>query len=170
MILLADDHHATSEITEIILKDAGFEVAVAHDGEEAFKFLETHIPKAILLDLNLPKRDGYHIAKHLRQFRRFDNTNLIAYTAQVTADCFNKADACGFDYFLRKPVTPIELQIFLNAPLHSTLVYASASLKARSEELLRKAKSLDDRSKSARERAELVRSFYIVGGRKPKKD
>jgi DNA-binding response OmpR family regulator len=168
MILLADDHHATSEIIEIVLQEAGFQVAVAHDGEQALEFLETHVPKAILLDLNLPKCDGFHIAKHLRRFRRFDSTNLIAFSGLVSNDAFTLADASGFDYFLQKPATPIDLQIFIDAPLHSTLVHASANLKARSEELLRKSKALDERSKSARERAEIIRTLYTFGGWKPK--
>ena len=82
-ILLADDDKNVSEIYEKILTEAGLEVTVAYDGEEAMKRMKSESPDMILLDLLMPEKNGFQVLEEkandddLKQIPVIILTNLV---------------------------------------------------------------------------------------------
>src|SRR5690606_910535 len=73
-ILIADDNVDLAESFAELLRASGHEVEVAHDGEAALHMARTRVPDIALLDIGMPKRDGYEVA---RQLRRSEDTREI---------------------------------------------------------------------------------------------
>jgi len=76
-ILLVEDEAFLSSLLELKLEQEGFEVEKAMDGEEAFNMLDTAKPYLILLDLILPKRNGFEFLEMLRNDPRFNKVPVI---------------------------------------------------------------------------------------------
>ncbi len=69
---------------EYVIKKAGYEVRVARDGEEALKAVEEAAPDLILLDVMIPKRDGYDVCQTIRANPAWNDVNIIMLTARGT--------------------------------------------------------------------------------------
>jgi DNA-binding response OmpR family regulator len=76
-ILLVEDEVFLSSLLELKLSQEGFQVEKAMDGEEAFNMLENFMPDLILLDLILPKRNGFEFLEMLRHDPRFSQIPVI---------------------------------------------------------------------------------------------
>lgn len=76
-ILLVEDEAFLSSLLELKLSQEGFQVEKAMDGEEAFSMLENFMPDLILLDLILPKRNGFEFLEMLRNDPRFSKIPVI---------------------------------------------------------------------------------------------
>jgi PleD family two-component response regulator len=76
-VLLVEDDTFLSSLLELKLEQEGFEIEKAMDGEEAFTILETFVPDLILLDLILPKRNGFEYLELIRQDPRFNKIPVI---------------------------------------------------------------------------------------------
>jgi len=66
-ILVVDDEKAVCNLLKMYLEKEGFEVVTAYDGEEALKAFQHHHPALILLDLMLPKKDGWTVCREIRK-------------------------------------------------------------------------------------------------------
>jgi DNA-binding response OmpR family regulator len=116
-ILLVDDDLNICKITSIYLKKAGFEVELAYDGEQALQLFEEKKVDAILLDLMLPKLDGWKVCERIR---KISSVPIIMLTARgQTADKIEGLEL-GADDYLVKPFDPNELIARLNAVLRRT--------------------------------------------------
>ena len=106
-VLLADDEPAiTSELSQL-LERAGFQTAVASDGQEALRLAESFAPDVIVLDVLMPRMDG---REALRRLRRAGNwTPVILLTRVGTAAERAMALDEGADDYLNKPFEPFEL-------------------------------------------------------------
>jgi signal transduction histidine kinase len=107
-ILVADDNHDAAEALSLQLQLAGHDVRTAHDGAEAVAIAATFDPDIVLLDLGMPKMDGYEAARQLRLHagRRMTLIALTGWGQQQDRD--RTADA-GFDAHLVKPVAEANL-------------------------------------------------------------
>jgi signal transduction histidine kinase len=107
-ILVADDNHDAAEALSLQLQLAGHDVRTAHDGAEAVAIAATFEPDIVLLDLGMPKMDGYEAARQLRLHagRRMTLVALTGWGQQQDRD--RTADA-GFDAHLVKPVAEANL-------------------------------------------------------------
>jgi signal transduction histidine kinase len=107
-ILVADDNHDAAEALSLQLQLAGHDVRTAHDGAEAVAIAATFDPDIVLLDLGMPKMDGYEAARQLRLHagRRMTLVALTGWGQQQDRD--RTADA-GFDAHLVKPVAEANL-------------------------------------------------------------
>jgi PleD family two-component response regulator len=76
-VLLVEDDAFLSSLLELKLSQEGFEIQKAMDGEEAFTILDTFMPDLILLDLILPKRNGFEYLELLRKDPRFSKIPVI---------------------------------------------------------------------------------------------
>ena len=76
-VLLVEDDTFLSSLLELKLAQEGFEIEKAMDGEEAFTILDTFVPDLILLDLILPKRNGFEYLELLRKDPRFSKIPVI---------------------------------------------------------------------------------------------
>ena len=104
-ILVADDQPSARELLRTILSNAGYEVIEAADGNEAVKRATESVPDLILLDIQMPGRDGFNVCKALRTDQRFSNVPIIAMTAGLMQGERDRAMSAGFSEFLAKPIS-----------------------------------------------------------------
>jgi PAS domain S-box-containing protein len=108
-VLVVDDYPANVKLLEVNLQAAGYETAVAYDGEEALQKVESERPDLILLDVMLPKIDGFEVCRRLRANEATAVIPIIMITAlKDTEDRIRGLDA-GADDFLSKPFDRGEL-------------------------------------------------------------
>jgi signal transduction histidine kinase/ActR/RegA family two-component response regulator len=114
-ILLADDNRDAAESLAIILRLEGHEVEVAHDGAVALESFALKCPDVALLDIGMPKINGYDVARQIRARPEGGDVLLIAITGWAQDSDRARSRAAGFDHHLTKPVEPDTL-IELLAP------------------------------------------------------
>jgi DNA-binding response OmpR family regulator len=102
-ILVVDDSPFILEIIDTILKDSGFEVITADDGDRAYARATTESPDLMVLDLMLPKKNGYEVCKLLKGDERYRSIPIIMLTARVNEEDEVKGKAAGADVYMGKP-------------------------------------------------------------------
>jgi signal transduction histidine kinase/CheY-like chemotaxis protein len=105
-ILVADDNKDSARSLEIMLRLDGHEVQTANDGVEALEIAERFHPDVVLLDIGMPRLDGYATAHQLRQRPWASHVRLIALTGWGQDEDKRRAREAGFDFHLVKPVDP----------------------------------------------------------------
>jgi DNA-binding response OmpR family regulator len=106
----------------MVLQLAGHEVRTAHDGVEAVQAAATFRPHAALLDIGLPKMNGYEVAGRIRQQPWGKQVLLVAVTGWGQEEDKVRAFDAGFDYHLTKPVDPVAILDLLGTSLTSAIV------------------------------------------------
>ena len=101
-ILLVDDNLDAARSTELVLREAGHDIIVAHDGLTAIAQALEHRPDLAILDVGLPRLDGYGVARELRGRTSMPLVALTGYAPE-------KSSGILFDAYLIKPVQPDEL-------------------------------------------------------------
>src|SRR5436305_10867619 len=109
MILVVDDDPDIARFVEVDLRSAGFDVAVATDGEEALRRADEIRPDLVLLDVMMPRVDGFEVAQRLRRNTRTANTCIIMLTAKAQSSDKVLGLTAGADDYIIKPFDPIEL-------------------------------------------------------------
>jgi CheY-like chemotaxis protein len=112
-VLLVEDHADTAKSTAELLQHCGFDVAVASDGREAVEAVRAQEPDLVLLDIGLPKMDGYAVADQLRNEYRMRKPLIVAVSGYGADDRRDRCAASGIDLFLAKPVDPVQLHVLL---------------------------------------------------------
>ncbi len=108
-LLLVEDHEELWDFLSRRLRRRGFEVVLAHDGQQALDQVSAQAPDLMLLDMDLPVMDGWTVARTLRETA--DRTPIIALTAHAMAGDRARALAAGCDDYHPKPVDlPLLLQ------------------------------------------------------------
>jgi diguanylate cyclase (GGDEF)-like protein len=108
-ILVVDDDPDIARFVEVNLRSAGYDVAVANDGEEALEKAGDLRPDLVLLDVMMPRIDGFEVAQRLRKNPQTANTSIIMLTAKaLSADKVTGLQSGADDYII-KPFDPIEL-------------------------------------------------------------
>lgn len=113
-ILLVDDNKLISGMISKLLHSLGYDMSVAHSGREAMRMLKKIRPKIILLDIGMPVMNGYQLARHIRQNKKFSEIVLIAFSGRGRRDDKLKAREAGFDHFVKKSASISELRMILN--------------------------------------------------------
>ena len=108
-ILVADDNRDAAESMGMLLRLMGNEVRTVYDGIEAVAEAATFRPDVIVLDIGMPKLNGYEAARRIREQRWSDGTMLVALTGWGQEEDKRKATEAGFDRHFRKPLDPAEL-------------------------------------------------------------
>jgi two-component system cell cycle response regulator DivK len=116
-ILVVEDEPNNLELALRIVRHAGHEAAVATDGITALELAETHRPQLILLDLQLPKLDGWTVVRELRRESWGRRIPIIAVSASATPGDEYKALEAGCTAFLSKPYYPATLREVLTRHL-----------------------------------------------------
>jgi CheY-like chemotaxis protein len=99
-----DDKATSRELLRTVLEKDGYSILEAADGGEALQQTRRENPDLILLDLQMPVRNGYEVLIELRQDSRFAALPIIALTASAMQGDREKALAAGFTAYLTKPV------------------------------------------------------------------
>ena len=102
-ILLVDDEPDLVQLVSLRLQAAGYEVATAYDGQEALDQVKKEIPDLIILDLMLPKMDGYKVCRLLKFDERYKKIPVLIFTARAQEEDIRLAMECGADSYLTKP-------------------------------------------------------------------
>ena len=105
-ILVVDDNLDAANTMSMILRLMGNQVRTVHDGEAAVKAAELDPPEVILLDIGLPKLNGYEVAEYIRQQSWGHSIFLVAVTGWGQEDDKRRAKDAGFNRHLVKPVDP----------------------------------------------------------------
>jgi two-component system, cell cycle response regulator DivK len=103
-ILLVEDHEEIWDFLSRRLKRKGYEVVLAHDGQDAVDKAKASKPDLILLDMNLPVMDGWTAARTLRGDASVPRMPIIALTAHAMSGDREKTLAAGCDDYHPKPV------------------------------------------------------------------
>ena len=108
-LLVVDDDPDIARFIEVNLRTHGFEVHLASDGVEALEKAQEIRPDLVLVDVMMPRMDGFQVVDHLRSDPRTANTSIIMLTAKaLTADKVLGITAGADDYII-KPFDPVEL-------------------------------------------------------------
>jgi signal transduction histidine kinase len=114
-ILVADDNHDAAEAMATLLELHGHEVRVAHDGFEALAVGDAFSPQVVLLDLGMPRMDGYQTAREIRARVWGRRTTIVALTGWGQREDRQRTAEAGFDAHLVKPVTDTDLFLILTS-------------------------------------------------------
>jgi PAS domain S-box-containing protein len=117
-VLIADDNRDAADTLSRILSLYGYEVRAAYDGESAIEVGESFQPDVAVLDIGMPVRNGYEIARHLRT-RRGKDLRLIALTGWGSEADVQRAREAGFDHHITKPADPAALNEMIARPLRA---------------------------------------------------
>jgi two-component system cell cycle response regulator DivK len=103
-VLIADDNADGRELLRDHLEAWGFEVLEARDGQEALINAARYLPDAILLDVQMPRLDGFSVLRKLREDERLSATPALAITACAWNGTRDRALQAGFNACFAKPV------------------------------------------------------------------
>jgi len=108
-ILIVDDNQDSRELAVKILKKVGYQMIEAVDGEDALEKAIAENPDLILMDISIPKIDGYEVTRRLKSQVSFKNTPIIALTAHAMKGDKEKAIEAGCEGYISKPIDIHEL-------------------------------------------------------------
>jgi chemosensory pili system protein ChpA (sensor histidine kinase/response regulator) len=107
--LVVDDSITVRRVTQRFLERNGMRVVTAKDGVEAMALLAEHVPDVILLDIEMPRMDGYEVAAHVRNDPRLADVPIIMITSRVGEKHRARAIELGVDDYLGKPYQESQL-------------------------------------------------------------
>ncbi len=102
-ILIADDEMDIVETTKFMLETEGFEVLTAYDGEEALKIARSAYPDLILLDVMMPKINGYKVSRLLKFDKKFQDIPILMITARSQEEDRLIGEETGANEYITKP-------------------------------------------------------------------
>ncbi len=102
-VLLVDDEPDLVQMVSVRLTAAGYEVVPAYDGQRALDQVKQNRPDLIILDLMLPKLDGYKVCRLLKFDERTKTIPVLIFTARAQVEDVTLATECGADAYLTKP-------------------------------------------------------------------
>jgi CheY-like chemotaxis protein len=112
-ILVVDDNVDAAESMAVLLRLHGHEVRTAYDGPGGLEAARAFRPQAVLLDIGLPRMDGYEVARRLRGEQGLEKILLVAVTGYGQEEARLRGRVAGFDSYLVKPADLVELQQLL---------------------------------------------------------
>ncbi len=118
-ILIVDDEPNILLSLEFIVQKAGFTVKTATDGQEAIDAINEWIPDLVLLDVNMPKLDGFEVCQMVREDTTKDTTKIVMLTAKGRQVEREKGLALGADDYITKPFSNQEVVDKINAFMQS---------------------------------------------------
>jgi len=108
-ILIADDNQANIELLEAYLANVDCEIEIAMDGQQALDKIASFSPDLILLDVMMPKLNGFEVCKQIKESSETKRIMVLMVTALNELGDIERAVAAGTDDFLSKPVQKLEL-------------------------------------------------------------
>jgi signal transduction histidine kinase len=118
-ILIADDNADSAESMGMLLRLMGNDVRIASDGLDAVEQAAAFQPDIVLMDIGMPRLDGYEAARRIRNQPWSRDTLLVAVTGWGPSDDDEEATAAGFDRHFTKPLDPAELRRLVSStPTH----------------------------------------------------
>ena len=149
---MVDDDDDIRTMLRITLEGSGFVVREAGDGYAALAALEEHAPDCMVLDLMMPKLDGYGVLKSIRQRDLAPRTKVMILTCKVEERDFARGWELGADEYITKPFEPDRLARKLDELLHTPadLLRKKREAELQKAELLDRLESAFNRPRSSR--------------------
>lgn len=107
-ILIIDDEKDFVDLIKVILEKNGYIVSFAYDGEEGLNKILTEVPDLVILDLNIPKINGYEVCRRTREKYSFKDVAVLMLTVRTLEQDFISGFSCGSDDYMTKPFEPKE--------------------------------------------------------------
>lgn len=108
-VLVVEDEPNIVLSLQFILKQAGFTVRVARDGEQALRAIDDYVPDLVLLDIMLPRQNGFTVCEQVRANPACRNVKIIMLSAKSREADKERAIALGADEFVTKPFSTRDL-------------------------------------------------------------
>jgi chemosensory pili system protein ChpA (sensor histidine kinase/response regulator) len=109
LVMIVDDSLTVRKITSRLLIRAGFQVVTAKDGIDALQLLSEQTPDVILLDIEMPRMDGFEFTKTIKADAKTANIPIIMITSRTAEKHRNRAQELGVDLYFGKPFQEEEL-------------------------------------------------------------
>ncbi len=116
-ILVAEDNESLISFLQPMLKRAGFQVKIARDGQQALELVDLVEPDLVVLDVQMPKLDGWEVCRELRKRERYLPIIMLTVLSETVEKV--KGLAIGADHYFTKPVDPHELIAQIEATLRT---------------------------------------------------
>jgi len=108
-ILIVEDQEDNRTILRDVLSTVGYDLIEAFNGEDGVRLAQTERPDLILMDIQLPKMDGYEATQQIKSIAELKTVPIIAVTSYALSGDEAKARAAGCDGYIAKPFSPREL-------------------------------------------------------------
>jgi two-component system cell cycle response regulator DivK len=109
-ILIVEDKASSRELLRTVLEQQGYEVVEANDGEQALALIRGQSLDLVLMDLQLPQRNGYDVLQEIRSNPKLAAIPVVAVTANAMPGDREKVMAAGFTGYISKPVALTQLR------------------------------------------------------------
>lgn len=106
IVLVIEDNEQNLYLMRFLLEKNGFTVVEATDGVKGVEMAKETKPNLILLDIQLPKMDGYAVARELRKNGELAKTSIVAVTSYAMVGDRERVLAAGADGYIEKPIDP----------------------------------------------------------------
>jgi chemosensory pili system protein ChpA (sensor histidine kinase/response regulator) len=114
-VMVVDDSLTVRRVTSRLLRRQNMEVLTAKDGVEALTLLDERVPDVVLLDVEMPRMDGYELTRHIRRSERLKHLPIIMITSRTGAKHRDYATQLGVNRYLGKPYQESQLLDEINA-------------------------------------------------------
>lgn len=108
-ILLVDDSETALQMEQMMLGSDGYEFILARDGEESISKALDHKPDLILMDVVMPKMDGFEAVRRLRKNQQTRHVPIVMVTSKAEAESLEAGYTCGCNDYIVKPIDRLEL-------------------------------------------------------------
>lgn len=108
-ILIADDEPSVRQLLELVLRNQGYEVLIAHNGDQLVRAAQEYVPDLVIVDLMMPAMDGYEAIRQLRNDTRTAHLPMVILTAKTAPDDVVTGFETGADDYITKPFNIPEL-------------------------------------------------------------
>jgi diguanylate cyclase (GGDEF)-like protein len=160
LILIVDDNPYNIQVVAAALLEYGYELGIAMDGTQAYRFLEENIPELILLDIEMPDFDGYEVCRTIKNNPKFQDVPIIFLTAKNSSeDIVRGFNEGGVDY-ITKPFNLSELKARLKT--HIELKKAREEIRNYVQRLEELNKELSDKSVQMNKAVDDLRFFAMT--------
>lgn len=114
LVMVVDDSITMRKVTSRILERNNFKVVVARDGLEAIEKMTEQVPDLVLLDIEMPRMDGYEVAQNMKSDARLEHVPIMMITSRTSEKHRQRAFDLGVERYLGKPYQEFELMRQLN--------------------------------------------------------
>jgi chemosensory pili system protein ChpA (sensor histidine kinase/response regulator) len=108
-VMVVDDSLTVRKITSRLLEREGYQVLTAKDGIDALEQMKNHLPDLILVDIEMPRMDGFELSSRVRQDARSAGVPIVIISSRTAEKHRNRAEQIGVNAFLGKPYQEAEL-------------------------------------------------------------
>ncbi len=114
-ILIVDDEPNILMSLEFLMKKEGYKVFIARDGEEAFDIIRAEIPDVVLLDVMMPKVDGYEVCGFVKNSPAYQHIKVVFMSSKSREADLRKGYDLGADLYIPKPFSTRDMVAKVNA-------------------------------------------------------